>query len=136
MKKYSLILALSFLLSSINICYAINIENISNLTPEQKTKIAEIQTAYTKEYNENETKIMDYTNKLNQIKADTEKTADQISILAGAYERNLIAIKARQQQLKNETEEQYHALLTEEQYKEYQMQQLQVDNAFNEFLKK
>ena len=136
MKKFNLVLTLLILLSSINICFAIDLEKITNLTPEQKTKIAEIQSNYTKEYNDNETKIMDYTNKLNQIKTDTDKTPEQISILSGAYERNLIAIKARQQQLKNETEETYKSILTEEQYKQYQLQQLQVDNAFSEFLKK
>ena len=136
MKKINLMFVLFFLLSSFNFASAIDVEKITDLTPEQKTKIAEIQSNYTKEYNDNETKIMDYTNKLNQIKTDTDKTPEQISILSGAYERNLIAIKARQQQLKNETEETYKSILTEEQYKQYQLQQLQVDNAFSEFLKK
>ncbi len=136
MKKFNLILTLLLLLSSINLCFAVDLEKITNLTPEQKTKLAEIKTNYTKEYNENETKIMDYTNKLNQIKADKEKTPEQISLLSSAYERNLTAIKSRQQQLKNDTDALYKSVLTEEQYKQLQIQELQVENAFTEFLKK
>ena len=79
---------------------------------------------------------MDFTNKINQIKNDSEKTSEQILLLTGAYERNLTALKAQQQQLKNQSEEFYKSVLTEEQYKQYQLQQFQVDNAFNEFLKK
>ena len=120
MKKLNLLLALLLIFSSFNFAFAIDLEKISNLTDDQKTKIAAFQTGYVKQYNDNETKIMDFTNKINQIKND----------------RNLTALKAQQQQLKNQSEEFYKSVLTEEQYKQYQLQQFQVDNAFNEFLKK
>ena len=123
-------------LASFNFAFAIDLEKISNLTPDQKVKIAEFQSNYVKQYNDNETKIMDYTNKVNQIKSDNEKSPEQISLLSSAYERNLTALKAQQQQLKNQSENFYKSVLTEEQYKQYQLQQFQVDNAFSEFLKK
>lgn len=136
MKKLNLLLALLLIFSSFNFAFAIDLEKISNLTDDQKTKIAAFQTGYVKQYNDNETKIMDFTNKINQIKNDSEKTSEQILLLTGAYERNLTALKAQQQQLKNQSEEFYKSVLTEEQYKQYQLQQFQVENAFNEFLKK
>lgn len=136
MKKLNLFLALLLVFSSFNFAFAIDLEKITNLTDDQKAKIAEVQSNFTKAYNDNETKIMEYTNKINQIKGDSEKTSEQISLLSGAYERNLTALKAQQQQLKNQTEDFYKSILTEEQYKQYQLQQFQVENAFNDFLNK
>lgn len=136
MKKTGFILTLLLLFSSFGTVFAQDFDNISDLTQDQKDKLAEIQANYKKEYNTNESKIMEYTNKLNQIKTETDKTPEQITILTGAYERNLIAIKASQQQLKQKTEELYKSVLTETQYKQYQLQQNQVENAFSEFLKK
>ena len=136
MRKINFILTLLLVLASFNFAFAIDLEKISNLTPDQKVKIAEFQSNYVKQYNDNETKIMDYTNKVNQIKSDNEKSPEQISLLSSAYERNLTALKAQQQQLKNQSENFYKSVLTEEQYKQYQLQQFQVDNAFSEFLKK
>ena len=79
---------------------------------------------------------MEYTNKLNQIKASTDKSAEQISLLSSAYERNLMVLNAQVKQLKENQEAAYKQILTDNQYKEYSAQQLQVENAFSDFLRK
>ena len=136
MKK--LLTALIFLmtLGTFTVVNADEFDNLEGITPAQKEQIAQIQLVYKQEYNANETKIMDYTNKLNQIKQESNHDPSQQALLIGAYERNINALKSRQDQLKQETDEKYKSVLTEKQFHQYLTQQIKVENAFNDFLKK
>ncbi len=136
MKK--LLTALIFLmtLGIFTIVNADEFDNLEGITPAQKEQIAQIQLVYKQEYNANETKIMDYTNKLSQIKQETSHDPAQQALLIGAYERNINALKSRQEQLKQETDKKYKSVLTEKQFQQYLTQQIKVENAFNDFLKK
>lgn len=117
-------------------CFADEFDNLEGITPAQKEQITQIQLVYKQEYNTNETKIMDYTNKLNQIKQETNFDPSQQALLIGAYERNISALKSRQEQLKQETDEKYKTVLTDKQYHQYLSEQIKVENAFSDFLKK
>ena len=117
-------------------CFADEFDNLEGITPAQKEQITQIQLVYKQEYNTNETKIMDYTNKLNQIKQETNFDPSQQALLIGAYERNISALKSRQEQLKQETYEKYKTVLTDKQYHQYLSEQIKVENAFSDFLKK
>ncbi len=136
MKK--LLTALIFLmtLGIFTVVNADEFDNLEGITPAQKEQITQIQLVYKQEYNANETKIMDYTNKLSQIKQETSHDPAQQALLIGAYERNINALKSRQEQLKQETDKKYKAILTEKQFQQYLSQQIRVENAFNDFLKK
>ena len=117
-------------------CFADEFDNLEGITPAQKEQITQIQLVYKQEYNDNETKIMDYTNKLNQIKQEVSTDPSQQALLIGAYERNINALKSRQEQLKLETNEKYKTVLTDKQYHQYLSEQIKVENAFSDFLKK
>ena len=136
MKKIIFTLVMIGLMSQINIAFAGDFENITGLTPVQKETLARIQGDYKLEYNQNETNIMQYTDKLKQIKEQKDITPEQASLLTSAYERNINVLKNRQNELKNETEAKYKEVFTDEQYKEYQMLQIKADNAFSDFLRK
>ncbi len=117
-------------------CFADEFDNLEGITPTQKEQITQIQLVYKQEYNANETKIMDYTNKLNQIKQEVSAEPSQQALLIGAYERNISALKSRQEKLKQETDEKYKTVLTDKQYHQYLSEQIKVENAFSDFLKK
>ena len=136
MKK--LLTALIFLmtLGIFTVVNADEFDNLEGITHAKKEQITQIQLVYKQEYNANETKIMDYTNKLSQIKQETSHDPAQQALLIGAYERNINALKSRQEQLKQETDKKYKAILTEKQFQQYLSQQIRVENAFNDFLKK
>ncbi len=136
MKKIIFTLVMIGLMSQINIAFAGDFDNITGLTPVQKETLARIQGDYKLEYNQNETNIMQYTDKLKQIKEQKDITPEQASLLTSAYERNINVLKNRQNELKNETEAKYKEVFTDEQYKEYQMLQIKADNAFSDFLRK
>ena len=116
--------------------FAVKIEEIPGLTSEQKAELAKISENYTKEYNALETSIMNYTDKLNRVKADKEKSAEQISLLTGAYERNLESLKSRKTLLENTTDAKYKELLTQEQYQILKSQDQTVQSSFDKFLQK
>ena len=136
MKKIIFTLVMIGLMSQTNIAFAGDFDNITGLTPVQKETLARIQGDYKLEYNQNETNIMQYTDKLKQIKEQKDITPEQASLLTSAYERNINVLKNRQNELKNETEAKYKEVFTDEQYKEYQMLQIKADNAFSDFLRK
>ena len=81
-------------------------------------------------------RIIEYNNKINQLKQDKDKTPEQIELLSGAYERNLETFKAQQKQLEQETDKLYKANMTEEQYLQYRALQMNVQDSFNDFLQK
>ena len=134
MKKLFLSLLVAGLLSGA--AFAEMFDNLTDLSPAQKDQLTRVYETFKIKNNELETKIMDYTNKLNQIKASTDKSAEQISLLTSAYERNLMVLNAQVKQLKENQDAAYKQILTDNQYKEYSAQQLQVENAFSDFLRK
>lgn len=113
-----------------------NFENLTNLNPEQSAQLAKIQENYKQRYNEIETNIMNYTDKLNRVKQDTDKTPEQLSILKEAYERNIDMLKKQKQLLEETTEAQYKTILNQEQYKQLKSEQSAVESSFEKFLRK
>ena len=57
-------------------------------------------------------------------------------MLISTYERNLKTLNVQKEELKKQTEALYKSIMTMKQYQQYQAQQMQVQNAFNDFLRK
>ncbi|MCD7740073.1 MAG: hypothetical protein LUH11_01835 [Candidatus Gastranaerophilales bacterium] len=136
MKKIALLLGFMFVFCSSSVVFAGDFDSLEGLSDTQKQKLTEIQLNYKQQNDSLENQIMDYNNKLQQVKNDKEKTPSQISLISSAYERNIETLKTRQEQLKQETDASYKTIMTEEQFKQYQAQQLKVDDAFDKFLQK
>ena len=79
---------------------------------------------------------MDYQNKLAQLNKQTEKTSTEIALIKATYERNVETLKAQQDILKKQMDASYKNVMTQEQYQQYQAQQIQVQDAFANFLRK
>ena len=136
MKKSALLICLFTFVCCSNMAFSQGFETLENITPVQLQKLSQIQHNFSQENNALETKIMDYTNKINQVKNDVDKTKEQVSLLTGAYERNLSTLKAQQKLLQQQTDALYKSVLTPEQYNDYRAQQIQVQDAFKNFLQK
>ncbi len=136
MKKIALMFGVILIFCSVNTAFADNFDSLEGLTEVQKQKLTQIQYNYKQQNDSLDNKIMDYNNKLKQLQNDKDKTSSQISLLSGAYERNLETLKAQQKQLKQETDASYKSVMTDEQFKQYQAQQINVDDSFNKFLQK
>ncbi len=131
MKKISLIL-IGILLFS-NISFAENFDNIQELTPEQKAQLTRIINTYKIQDSELESRINNYTNKIQEILADSDKTEEQRALLQGAYERNITTLKARRQALEKEKDDMYKSILSPEQYN--QVLQIDIQEVLNDILK-
>ena len=137
MKKVAFLFALSGILLISNTSFAQDaFDRLENITPAQRQQISTVQNTFKIKNNELEMRISGYTDKIARLKADTDKTQDQISLLIGAYERNITTLKSQQEVLKKETDDKYKEILTEEQYKQYQALQINVQDSFNKFLQK
>lgn len=136
MKKSFLILSIMCLALTSNIVFADNFDNLQNITPVQKQKLTQIQFSFKEENNALDMRIMEYNNKLNQLKTSTDKSPEQISLLTAAYERNLSTLKEQQKQLEQKTDALYKSVMTPEQYSQYKTQQVNVEDSFNKFLQK
>ncbi|MBQ9245258.1 hypothetical protein IJ182_03215 [bacterium] len=136
MKKIFTILSIIGIISTYNIVYADAFDEITGITPVQKQKLNQIQYDYNQKSTALDARINEYTNKMNLVEKDTDKTPEQISLLKGAYERNLTTLKAQQKVLKKETDTLYKNILTEEQYKQYITNQTNVQDAFRNFVQK
>ncbi len=136
MKKnlLSFLLLSAFLFSGA--VFAEMFDNLRNITPIQKQQLSNTYFEYKQRNNDLENKLSQYQSKLNQLQDEKDKTPTDISLLRSAYERNISVLKSQQAQLKKETDEKYKSIMTLEQYQEYQAQQLQTDNAFQNFLRK
>ena len=99
--------------------YAVNFEGITDITPAQENKLVQIQKGYDIENNSLNARITEYTKKIELVKNDTEKTPEQVSLLTGAYERNLDTLKIQQKRLEQITNSQIKTVLNEEQYIQY-----------------
>ncbi len=135
MKKFLLITLVVLFLSS-NYVFAGNFDNLNGITPVQKQKLSQIQFRYKNDYNAIEQSLIDYNSKLSKLEQETDKSPSDIAMLKAAYERNIKTLKAQQLKLESDTDELYKSVLTEEQYKQYQTQKIQTQEAFNNFLQK
>ena len=136
MKKTTLLLGIIAILASSASVFAYGFDSLENITPAQKQKLTQIQYNYKQENNSLEMRIMDYNNKIAQVKNDKDKTPEQVSLLTSAYERNLSTLKTQQKILEQKTDAMYKSVLTPEQYNQYKAQQLNVQDSFNNFLQK
>ena len=136
MKKTTLLLGIIAILASSASVFAEGFDSLENITPAQKQKLTQIQYNYKQENNSLEMRIMDYNNKIAQVKNDKDKTPEQVSLLTSAYERNLSTLKTQQKILEQKTDAMYKSVLTPEQYNQYKAQQLNVQDSFNNFLQK
>lgn len=136
MKKLAIILGLIGLFFVSNMSFAEDFDALEGLTAVQKQKLSQIQYSYKQSNDSLEMRIMEYNNKIAKVKADVEKTPEQVTLLIGAYERNLSTLKTQQQILKQQTEAQYKAVMTDEQYAQFKAQQINVQEAFKNFLQK
>ena len=137
MKKTTLLLGIiAILASSSATVFAEGFDSLENITPSQKQKLTQIQYNYKQENNSLEMRIMDYNNKIAQVKNDKDKTPEQVSLLTSAYERNLSTLKTQQKILEQKTDSMYKSVLTPNQYNQYRLQQINVQDSFNNFLQK
>ena len=109
---------------------------IENLSPVQKQQLSRVYQAYKQENNSLEMRIINYKDKLIQLQDVSDISVEQIELLRTSYERNIKVLTTEQERLKAQTEQRYKNIMSPEQYKQYLAQQMQVENAFNEFLRK
>ena len=109
---------------------------IENLSPVQKQQLSRVYQAYKQENNSLEMRIINYKDKLIQLQDVSDISVEQIELLRTSYERNIKVLTTDQERLKAQTEQRYKNIMSPEQYKQYLAQQMQVENAFNEFLRK
>ncbi len=116
--------------------FAADFDALENITPAQKHQLTQTQTIYKQKLNAIDDSLMNYNNKISQVKQDKEKTQEQSSLLISAYERNIETLKNQKKQIEAELDNKYKSIMTVEQYKQYRSQQIAVDNAFSNFLQK
>ncbi len=136
MKKTTLLLGVMAVLASSGIVFAEGFDSLDGITPVQMQKLTKIQYNFKQENNSLEMRIMDYNNKIAQVKNDPDKTPEQVTLLTSAYERNLSTLKTQQKILEQKTDAMYKSILTPEQYNQYKAQQINVQDSFNNFLQK
>ena len=123
MKKVLLILGILITFISSDTVFAENIENTDSITPAELTRLNQIEFNCKQQVNQLETRIADYTRKIDIIKNDTNKNDAQKSILIGAYERNIETLKLQQKQFEREADALTKSLLGEEKYIIYKSKQ-------------
>lgn len=133
MKKSFIILSAIMILSSLSVS-AGEFDSLDGITPAQKQKLSQIHFNYKTENNALEQKIIQYNNQIYNLKNSAGKTQEEINTLTKAYERNITTLKEEQKQLEENTNILYKEVLTEEQFKQYELQKNQTENAFNKFL--
>ena len=136
MKKFIAILSIMMLFTTAGRAFADDFSALQNLTPVQKQQLSQVQFKYKQEIDSLNNRIMDYQNKLAQLNKQTEKTSTEIALIKATYERNVETLKAQQDILKKQMDASYKNVMTQEQYQQYQAQQIQVQDAFANFLRK
>lgn len=131
-----LLLSMAAVILASNAVFADTFDNLEGITPAQKNKLSQIHVQYKQEYNSLEQKMIEYNTKISKLQRETEKSPAEIAMLSAAYERNLKTLKEQQDKLEKDTDLLYKGVLTEEQYKQYQAQKVQVEDAFSNFLQK
>ena len=135
MKKYFTIIISSMIFLSCS-AFADVFSNLSDITEAQQEQLTQIHEKYKQANNELETKIMDYNSKIAKIRKETDKSASDIMLLTSAYQRNIELLKAQQEELAQQLNDSFKAVLTEEQYSQYELQKEYAKNAFSKFLQK
>lgn len=135
MKKILLAFVALGIICSANVVIADSFDSLQNLTPVQKQKLTQIQFSYKNQIDSLETRIMEYKNKLARAKSDTTKTKEQIALLTSTYERNISTLETQKEQLESAMDNAYKSVMTLEQYKQYRAQQINVQDAFSEFVR-
>jgi hypothetical protein len=136
MKKTLIIFTILGICSIQSFVFANEFSSLSNLTPEQSAKLSKIHNMFKQQNDELENQIMIYTDKISKVKSLTDKTQSQITLMTSTFEKNIEALKAKQDLLKTSTDKLYKEVLTIQQYQQYQAQQLRTENAFSDFLRK
>ena len=136
MKKTALLIGIATIFAFSGVVFAEGFDSLEGLTPAQMQKLTQIQYNFKQENNSLEMRIMDYNNKIAQVKNDKDKTPEQVSLLTSAYERNLSTLKTQQKILEQKTDSMYKSVLTPKQYNQYKLQQINVQDSFNNFLQK
>lgn len=129
----AIMLVCSFCISS---AFAASFETLDGITPSQIEQLTQIQQNFKKENDSLENQIMEYNNKLIRVKNDKEKSQQQINLLTSAYERNISSLKTQQKLLQQKTEANYREIMTIDQYSQYKAEQINVQDAFKNFLQK
>ena len=109
---------------------------IENLSAVQKQQLTRIYQTYKQENNSLEMRIIDYKDKLIRLQENATVSSEQFDLLKSTYERNIKVLTTQQERLKAQTEQKYQSVMSPEQYKQHLAQQMQVENAFNDFLRK
>lgn len=136
MKKLIITLSVLSLLTISGSAFAENFDALQGLTAVQKQQLSQAQFKFKQENDALNNKIIDYQSKLAQLNRQTEKTPEQIALIKATYERNIETFKAQQEILKKQMDASYKKVMTQEQYQQYQAQQIQVQDAFANFLRK
>jgi len=135
--KKSIISLISLLVLFVSApAFANNFDTLDNLTPVQKQKLNQIFFNYKQQNNALQTDISSYQDKLNRLEKEISNTPDQKKLLKATYERNVQTLMKKQADLQKATDDMYKSVLTLEQYKQYQQQQVAVKDAFSQFLQK
>lgn len=136
MKKLIATLSILVLFATTGTAFADDFSALQGLTAVQKQQLSQVQFRFKQENDALNNKIIDYQNKLAQLNKQTEKTPEQIALIKATYERNIATFKAQQDTLKKQMEASYKNVMTQEQFQQYQAQQIQVEDAFANFLRK
>ena len=136
MKKLIATLSILVLFATTGTAFADDFSALQGLTAVQKQQLSQVQFRFKQENDALNNKIIDYQNKLAQLNKQTEKTPEQIALIKATYERNIATFKAQQDTLKKKMEASYKNVMTQEQFQQYQAQQIQVEDAFANFLRK
>ena len=136
MKKFIVTLSVLSLLTITGSAFAENFDSLQGLTAVQKQQLSQAQFKFKQENDALNNKIIDYQSKLAQLNRQTEKTPEQVALIKATYERNIQTFKAQQEILKKQMDASYKKVMTQEQYQQYQAQQIQVQDAFANFLRK
>lgn len=134
MVKRILVLIFIFFLSAP--AFSQDFSYLDDLSAVQKQKLSQIYHSYKQESNSLEMRIMHYQEKLNKLQTVQDRSAEQINLLKTAYERNIKTLAVQQELLKSKTEDMYKSVMTPNQYKQHLAQQMQIENAFSDFLRK
>ena len=116
--------------------FAQDFSYLDDLSAVQKQKLTQIYHSYKQENQSLEMRIMDYQEKLKKLESIQDKKVEQIDLLKSAYERNIKTLAVQQELLKSKTERMYETVMTPNQYKQHLAQQMQIENAFSDFLRK
>lgn len=134
--KKNLLIALSFIMLNTTIAVADDFDYLNGVTPAQKQKLSQINLMYKNESNTLDKRIIEYNTEKARLQRDKEKSPTDIAMMTAAYDKNIQVMKSQKEKLEKDTDALYKSVLTEEQYKQYQAQKVQTENAFSNFLQK